>query len=125
MPVEDFTTDHFIIERGGGTVEGERREQALVHHYRGYLESKGHKITRHKYERPSASALYCDLYDETADVLYEAKGAMSRSQMRMAIGQLFDHRHLEQRPVSLAVLLPRQPADDIRSLFGSLGIAMV
>ena len=83
-------------------------------------------MTRHKY-RPhdSAAALVCDLVDETDHVLYEAKGDIRRSSVRMAIGQLIDYRRFEPPSMSLAILLPRQPAQDLIELIRSIPASAV
>lgn len=66
------------------------------------------------------------------DLLIEAKtafaGPSGRSQIRQAIGQLFDYRHTHFRnhqPVDLAVLLPSKPSEDVRSLLTSLDIEVL
>ena len=62
----------------------------------------------------------CDLVDETDHVLYEAKGDIRRSSVRMAIGQLLDYGRFEPSSMKLAVLLPRQPVQDIIELIRSV-----
>jgi hypothetical protein len=65
-------------------------------------------------------------------LLIEAKTASAgpggRSQIRQAIGQLFDYRFThfkEQQKVDLAVLLLSKPARDVRSLLASLDIQVL
>ena len=70
-------------------------------------------------------ALVCDLVDETDRVLYEAKGDVRRTSVRMAIGQLLDYRRFEPASTSLAILLPRQPAKDLIELIGSVHASVV
>lgn len=70
-------------------------------------------------------ARYCDLVDETDHVLYEAKGDILRTSVRMAIGQLFDYRRFEQPSPRLAVLLPCQPAPDLIELVHSVPASVV
>jgi 5-methylcytosine-specific restriction protein A len=70
--------------------------------------------------------LFSDLFDTTADELYEAKGTATRNAVRLAIGQLFDYqRHLPSRTASLTVLLPERPADDLIDLLHACKIACV
>ena len=103
-----------------------RREQTLVLAYRDHLASQGHRVTRHLYSLyGSGTPLACDLVDETDHVLYEAKGDVRRSSVRMAIGQLFDYCRFERTPMSLAVLLPREPAADLIALIHSVGAPAV
>ncbi len=64
-------------------------------------------------------------------LLIEAKTASSgpggRAQIRQAIGQLFDYRfsHFPAKKVDLAVLLPKEPASDIKILLQSLNIECI
>jgi hypothetical protein len=66
-------------------------------------------------------------------LLIEAKtasdGPGGRTQIRQAIGQLFDYRHKffnnEKEQVDLAVFLPKEPSPDIRALLRSLGIEVI
>ena len=80
---------------------------------------------RHRYKRDSAPSLVCDLVDETDSMLYEAKGDVQRTSLRMAIGQLLDYRRLESNSMNLAILLPRQPAQDLIELIHSVPGAAV
>ncbi len=76
-----------------------RREGELVKGYVEYLAAAGHKT--HSFQitvEGESAALTPDLYDATEHVLYEAKGLTTRSNVRMAIGQLADYRrHLPPR----------------------------
>ena len=66
-------------------------------------------------------------------LLIEAKtasdGPGGRTQIRQAIGQLFDYRHkffyMEKKPVDLALLLSVEPSSDIRALMKSLHIEVI
>ena len=65
------------------------------------------------------------------DLLIEAKtaseGPGGRSQIRQAIGQLYDYRftHMPKNKVDLAVLLPKVPGGHVQSLLASLGIEVL
>jgi hypothetical protein len=65
------------------------------------------------------------------DLLIEAKtaseGPAGRSQVRQAIGQLYDYRftHLPKNKVDLAVLLGREPSRHVQLLLASLGIELL
>lgn len=94
-----------------------RREQRLVLAYKEHLRQLGHEVNRHRYPLNGLNqALLCDLVDETDQVLYEAKGDVSRTSVRMAIGQLFDYCRFEPHPMRMAILLPRQPTQDLIEL---------
>jgi hypothetical protein len=66
-------------------------------------------------------------------LLVEAKtawdGPGGRTQIRQAIGQLFDYRHKffngGQAQVDLAVLLPNEPSADVRALLAAIGIEVI
>ena len=124
--VEAQYVEQFQVSISSQVIEATRREQRLVLAYVDHLRSRGHRVTRHKY-RPhdSAAALVCDLVDETDHVLYEAKGDIRRSSVRMAIGQLIDYRRFEPPSMSLAILLPRQPAQDLIELIRSIPASAV
>ena len=83
-------------------------------------------MKRHMYPLyGSVSALVCDLVDETDHVLYEAKGDVRRNSIRMAIGQLLDYRRFESLLMSLAILLPRRPTQDLIELIHSVPVSAV
>ena len=117
VKVEAQHVEQFRVSVPGQDIEATRREQGLVLAYVEHLESQGHTVTRGKY-RPdgSDSLLASDLVDETDGVLYEAKGDVRRASVRMAIGQLLDYRRFEPPSMSLAVLLPRMPVQDLIDL---------
>ena len=108
-------------------IVADRREQSLVLAYRHYLEGQGRCVIRHRYKLPGrVPPVVCDLVDETDCVLYEAKGDVRRTSVRMAIGQLLvDYRHLEHIPMKLAVLLPRRPSQDLVDLIHSVPASVV
>ena len=66
-------------------------------------------------------------------LLVEAKtawdGPGGRTQIRQAIGQLFDYRHKffnsGQAQVDLAVLLPSEPSADVRALLAAISIEVI
>ena len=117
VEVEAQHVEKFQVSAPTQPAEATRREQSLVLAYADHLRSKGHRVTRHRYQPPgSMSPLISDLVDETDHVLYEAKGNVQRGSVRMAIGQLLDYRRFESPPIALAILLPRRPAQDLIEL---------
>ena len=121
VEVEGQHVEQFQVSVPSQEIEATRREQSLVLSYTNHLNGLGHRTTRHRYPLyKSGPTLVCDLVDETDLVLYEAKGDVRRSSVRMAIGQLLDYRRFEPASMSLAVLLPRQPARDIMQLIRSV-----
>jgi hypothetical protein len=103
-----------------------RREGELVDRYLTWM-GLGHVFGRWKLRAPDQlRPLLTDIYDETENILYEAKGTATRVAIRMAIGQLFDYRrHIDRQGVRLAILLPHRPSDDLVELVTGLGIAVV
>jgi 5-methylcytosine-specific restriction protein A len=87
----------------------------------------GHVFGRWKIHAPNElRPLLTDIYDQTENILYEAKGTATRVAIRMAIGQLLDYsRHIDRRGVRLAILLPHRPSEDLVELASGLGIAVV
>lgn len=126
VSVEAQHVEQFRVAVPGQDIEATRREQSLVLAYVEHLENQGHKVTRGKY-RPdgSDSVLASDLVDETDGVLYEAKGDVRRASVRMAIGQLLDYRRFEPPSMSMAVLLPRKPAQDLINLIHTVPASVV
>ena len=71
------------------------------------------------------SRSFTDAYDETDNVLIEAKGTGSREAIRMAIGQLADYARFVDAGVTRAVLLPQRPRPDLEELMRSQGIVAI
>ena len=110
VEVEAQHVEQFQIHVRGQAVEAARREQSLVLAYSHHLKSLDRRVTRHRYQlRGSVPPLVCDIVDETEHVLFEAKGDVRRTSVRMAIGQLLDYRRFEPPWMKVAILLPRQP----------------
>jgi hypothetical protein len=125
VPLERSREDSYHT---AGTAPGtaRKRERALVVRYSKALEEAGHNVQRWRIKPPGQSVrLYTDLYDATANELYEAKGTATRDDVRMAIGQLFDYRRQVSAGVQLTVLLPYGPSADVLALIHSVGFTCV
>ncbi len=121
VEVEAQHVERFQVSVSSQETESTRREQSLVLKYVDHLESLGHTVTRHRYHlQGTSSALVCDLVDETEHVLYEAKGDVRRTSVRMAIGQILDYKRFEPSSMSMAILLPREPSQDLIELIRSV-----
>jgi hypothetical protein len=102
----------------------DRAEGPLVQRFASWLRHDGHEVVARHYgvER---SRLRNDLADLTARRLWEAKSDVSRSAVRMAIGQLADYKRLEHLALqgnwATGVLLPREPSRDLLHLVQSVG----
>ncbi len=122
---EAAATDTFGVRSSGQPREAERRESKLVADYRAFCGSQGRRLVRQKICPPGEQPLYTDLFDETKNLLIEAKGSVTRESIRMAIGQLLDYqRFIEPKP-GLAVLLPTKPRNDLLELLRALRIILI
>lgn len=101
----------------------QRREGILVKAFKEWLERDGHDTCRHRI-RPSGEVqdIWTDIYDVTDGILYEAKASSTRSDVRMAIGQLLDYGRFITPEPRLAVLLPSEPSGDILKLLALTNI---
>ncbi|MFJ9519469.1 hypothetical protein ACIRPK_14540 [Kitasatospora sp. NPDC101801] len=108
----------------------ERREASLSDGLEAYLRARLHEVNRCQITiAGKSSTLLTDLYDTTADVLYEAKGSSGREAVRMALGQLLDYSRFvhapEPRIPQRAVLLPEPPEQDLQDLLAEHSISIV
>jgi hypothetical protein len=126
IPVEQTITESTLIEGDREPYTAERREQKLVRDFLTSLEHQGHEVCRLQLRPPGEPApIFCDLYDKTTNILYEAKGTVARQAIRMAIGQLADYARLLSPKPRKAVLVPQQPRADLCSLLTQEGIEIV
>jgi hypothetical protein len=127
VPIEQQHTEKAYVDPSREPYETERREQKLLLSLADHLRELGHDVYRHRIIPPGeARPIFTDLYDATTGVLVEAKGSGERSSIRMAIGQLADYsRFLDHGPEHLAVLLPREPRQDLRDLLFGQGIDVI
>lgn len=128
VPIEQQQTEVAYVAPSSKPYEAERREQKLVLAFDAYLRDLGHKVIRHRILPPGESRpLLTDLFDATVGTLVEAKGTVERTAIRMAIGQLADYkRFLASDELShLAVLLPRQPRNDLSDLLSRQEIDVI
>jgi hypothetical protein len=70
----------------------------------------------------------CDAWEDDRQNLIEAKGSVSREDIRMAVGELFHYaflgREICNQP-NLAVLLPKYPSDDYVKWLASIDIKII
>jgi len=116
VPIEALSIHEYAVA-GSTAATAVKREAGLVERYQSYLKKRGSSCVRYKLRPPGELRdLFTDLFDVTANVLYEAKGVATREAVRMAVGQLLDYRrHLPTGP-ALAVLLPTSPTADLLDL---------
>lgn len=106
---------------GGAAV---RRESRLVEEF--ISSQQGHGFRRWAITLPAErTRLLTDVYDETDRVLYEAKALSARSDVRMAVGQLYDYRrHVKVTDMRCSLLLPARPSADLRDYLEDVGLGL-
>jgi hypothetical protein len=125
VPVEEQHTERSFVTPNREPYELERAEAALVHRYRRYLHGLGHEVVRLRVVPPGEAApLYSDLWDQTAGELIEAKGGVTRDQLRHAVGQLLDYGRFVEA-MSRSVLVPTRPRPDLLAYLRAAGINII
>lgn len=123
VPLAGLESEWASYERVGD-VSVLQMEAQLVARFEQYLKSHGRTVRRFRIKRPGAAPFFSDLADVDAGVLYEAKGSPERMNVRLALGQVLDYgRYVEN--LSLAILLPVNPEDDLIELLESYDVACV
>ncbi|WP_329121033.1 restriction endonuclease [Streptomyces sp. NBC_01353] len=125
IDIEQQETEKSFVEPSREPYEAERREAKLVLQFSDYLRSKGHQVHRHRILPPGETRpLLTDLYVEDLGLLVEAKGSVTRENLRMAIGQLVDYSRFV-KPTTCAILLPSEPREDLIALAESQGCVAI
>jgi hypothetical protein len=125
IPIEKIGRSTYSLPRSESAV-AVKREADLMARYQAHLESLGHKCWRYRIRPPGEPYdLYTDLFDETAGVLYEAKGVVTREAVRMAVGQLLDYARHIPGPPQRAILLPARPGQDLLAFMHAQNIQCV
>ena len=123
VPVEINSTEFFeTADSTGGLAV--RRESQLVDQF--IAHQVGHTFSRWAINLPAErTRLLTDVYDEADYTLYEAKAIAGRSDLRMAVGQLYDYRrHVRVADLRCSVLLPERPTADLRDLLKDAGLGI-
>ena len=71
-----------------------------------------------------SAPLYSDLWDETGLELVEAKGLVTREQLRSAVGQLLDYGRFVTAKTR-TVLVPTRPRPDLLAYLTHAGVSAV
>ncbi len=122
VPVE-LNSTQFFETSGIEALTAVRRESQLVEDF--VADQASHDFSRWAIRIPKEPPLLTDIYDETDRILFEAKALSGRSDVRMAVGQLYDYRrHVEVENLQCAVLLPERPKSDLRDLIESAGLGL-
>ncbi|MFD7813226.1 hypothetical protein ACFV6E_09830 [Streptomyces sp. NPDC059785] len=103
------------------------RQSELRASYLAELKSQQHEVFAYQIKiAGTTTILKTDVYDATTHELYSVRGEASREEVRMAIGQLKDYaRHIKPRGLTLSILLPAPPQDDLVDLLHTEGIDIV
>lgn len=123
VPVEAMNAQRSEVEK---TVSGPvvQKEAELTTRFQKYLEAHQREVMRYRIIPVGSAALYSDLADVTANVLYEAKGSAERMSVRLALGQVLDYGRYVDR-FQLAVLLPKAPSADLVELLEAHDVGCV
>lgn len=124
VPVE-INSSYFFETAGRAPGSAVRRESRLVDDF--VRSQSGHEFKRWAIKLPDErSPLLTDVYDKTDKVLYEAKAIAGRSDLRMAVGKLYDYRrHVKVDDLRCSVLLPSRPSADLRDYLETAGLGLV
>lgn len=126
VAIEAMNSERAFVEPARSEYEAERRESALVQRYVREAESAGHIVRRLKIQPAGeAKPIFCDVYIEDQNLLIEAKGAVDRQSVRMAIGQLLDYCRFTEPMAQCAILLPSRPREDLVELIRSVDIELI
>jgi hypothetical protein len=122
-PVEEQHTGTYVAGATEATT-ATRAEADLVLRFADWLRASGAEVSSHHYPA-TRPPLRNDLADDTGRRLWEAKASVSRSDIRMAVGQLLDYQRLEREDGwSLGVLLPREPSADLAAFLATIPAAI-
>jgi len=125
IPLEKQDVEKFFVNQNEKTYSADRTEAKLVLEFSNYLHTKGYTTTRRQLlPQGETRPLFTDLHVEEINLLVEAKGSVTRENIRMAIGQLVDYSRLMNKP-KCAILVPSKPRPDLIDLAHSQGYAVI
>ncbi|MER6732571.1 restriction endonuclease [Streptomyces puniciscabiei] len=125
IDIERLETEKTFVDPNREPYEAERRESKLVLDFSAYLRTKGYWVNRQRIlPEGETRPLLTDLYVPDLDLLIEAKGSVTRENMRMAVGQLIDYNRFV-RAKYRAVLVPSKPRADLIELAETAGQAII
>ncbi|SDT77260.1 hypothetical protein SAMN05216371_5382 [Streptomyces sp. TLI_053] len=125
LPLEQQLTEKMFVNPNREQYEAERKEAKLVTAFGDHLRSQGHQVDRRQILPPGETRpLYTDLYVEALELLTEAKGSVTRENIRMAIGQLADYARFLPSTTK-AILVPSKPRPDLLELATSQNCTVI
>lgn len=122
---EASIVERFVVE-AVARKDAERSETRLVEDFVRWSNGGVNRFQRWAIHVPgSRRPLFTDIFDTTANILYEAKSASQRPDVRMAVGQLLDYqRFMPQTNMRMRALLPNFPGADLTALLASQHIGL-
>ena len=125
LPLERNESETTFVNPNQEPYEADRREARLVKAFADYLTSNGHQSGRQRILPPGESRpLFTDLHAKGLGLLIEAKGSVTRENIRMAIGQLADYSRFVDHTIR-AILLPSEPREDLLALAKTQDCAVI
>ncbi|MGN2361360.1 hypothetical protein [Streptomyces luridiscabiei] len=125
LPLERNESETTFVNPNQEPYEADRKEARLVKAFADYLTSNGHQSGRQRILPPGESRpLFTDLHAKGLGLLIEAKGSVTRENIRMAIGQLADYSRFVDHTIR-AILLPSEPREDLLALAKTQDCAVI
>ncbi|WP_432105745.1 restriction endonuclease [Streptomyces sp. bgisy091] len=125
LPLERNESETTFVNPNQEPYEADRKEARLVKAFADYLTSNGHQSGRQRILPPGESRpLFTDLHAKGLGLLIEAKGSVTRENIRMAIGQLADYSRFVDHTIC-AILLPSEPREDLLALAKTQDCAVI
>lgn len=97
----------YTVKTGRQVSQARKIEAKLIRQYHEWLVGKGRSLSSLKY-----NSFQCDCWEVERENLIEAKASVSRENIRMAVGQLFDYAYQGKEKCEnphMAILLPEKP----------------
>jgi hypothetical protein len=116
-------TYDYEVRTKGQTAEARRTEAELLDSYEQWLKTQARKLSKLQIGRKE-----CDAWEAERRNLIEAKGTISRQDIRMAVGQLLDYAYQMRKDLgdpNKAVLLPEKPDQSDVGWLESVGIHVI
>ncbi|MEW5539099.1 restriction endonuclease [Streptomyces cyaneofuscatus] len=125
LPLERNESETTFVNPNQEPYEADRKEARLVKAFADFLTSNGHQSGRQRILPPGESRpLFTDLHAKGLGLLIEAKGSVTRENIRMAIGQLADYSRFVDHTIR-AILLPSEPREDLLALAKTQDCAVI
>lgn len=117
LPLEQQLTEKTFVNPNREPYEAERKESKLLTTFGDFLRARRYEVDRHQILPPGETRpLFTDLYAKALHLLVEAKGSVTRENMRMAIGQLADYGRFLPHDTRKGILVPSKPRQDLIEL---------